>query len=109
MYCKPCTIMDDGKIDLQREPEEWFTECRINGRACKTSAMSHFMKGKNYSHIKYFGDGSNDLCPTMSLTSNDTVFPRIGHTLLKKIESGDHQINAKVCPWNDGFDILKLL
>ena len=49
--------------------------------------MKLFAQGKNYSEIKYFGDGSNDLHAALALTEKDTLFPRKKHKLMNIISS----------------------
>ena len=71
--------------------------------------MKLFAQGKNYSEIKYFGDGSNDLHAALALTEKDTLFPRKKHKLMNIISSGEYEVKAAICPWDNGSDILKYI
>ena len=96
-----------GKIVTSELPSEWGETCPNGGRnLCKGSAMKYFCKNKSYKEIKYFGDGKNDLCPALSLTENDKLYPRKDHYLSKLLATGDYEIKAKILPWNGGSDIM---
>ena len=71
--------------------------------------MKLFAQGKNYTEIKYFGDGSNDLHAALSLTEKDSLFPRKDHKLINMISSGEYDVKAAICPWDNGLDILKFI
>ena len=110
VFSRPSRITDQGKISLENPPIEWGGPCPISGRSlCKGSILKHFTKDKHYEEIKYFGDGQNDLCPTLKLTSSDTVFPRKDYDLHNIITKGEHEIVAQVKPWSDGHEIMKSL
>merc|ERR1712130_629334 len=92
-------LSNDGKIVTSELPNEWGETCLNGGRnLCKGSAMKYFCKNKSYEEIKYFGDGKNDLCPALSLTENDKLYPRKDHYLSKLLATGDYEIKAKILP-----------
>ena len=90
-------------------PKEWGGPCLNGGRnICKGSTMKYFCESRGgYDEIKYFGDGQNDLCPALSLSEKDKLFPRKDHKLEKLISTGEHNIKAKIFTWKDGSDIMK--
>lgn len=59
--------------------------------------------------IMYFGDGTNDYCPSLVLNKSDTVFIRNDHSyarLLKKNTSFKDNILANITYWTSAADIL---
>ena len=50
---------------------------------CKTKALAPYKVG--YDKIVYIGDGYNDICPSLSLSSNDVVVARKGFPLAKHV------------------------
>ena len=107
MFCKPTKITDEGKIQFDEIPIEWGGSCPRSGRLlCKGKILRNFIKDRKYDEIKFFGDGSNDLCPSLILEAKDRVFPRIGYPLVTLLTNGEHEVSAKIFPWNDGHDIL---
>ena len=80
-----------------------------NGDLLANNAISVFAKNKSYKEIKYFGDGSNDLHPAMALGKTDNLFPRKNHKLIDLVSNGENEINANICPWTNGSDILEYL
>ena len=110
IFCKPASITEEGKILMSETPTEWGGPCLYGGRnLCKGSTMKYFYKNRNYQEIKYFGDGDNDLCPALSLSEKDTVYPRKDFKLSKHLATEKFDIKAKVVSWNDGSDILASL
>jgi len=110
IFCQPAGITDDGKITTSELPKEWGGPCLDGGRnLCKGSTMKYFCEGRSYDEIKYFGDGGNDLCPALSLSEKDTLYPRRDYRLAKLLSAGDHEIKAKILLWNNGSDIMKSL
>ncbi|XP_051150183.1 thiamine phosphate phosphatase-like protein [Andrographis paniculata] len=57
----------------------------------------------------YIGDGKNDLCPTLTLVEGDFVMPRKNYSLWKHILKNLRLVKAKVCEWNDGADLARIL
>ena len=110
VFAKPSRITNDGKIkDFDKVPENWIgcQECDMEQTHgfCKTLVLKEYVSDKLYDEIIYFGDGINDLCPTLSLGSRDKIFPRRDFPLedaLKVMAS-----KAQVLPWSDGFEVLK--
>jgi pyridoxal phosphate phosphatase PHOSPHO2 len=93
-------------------PSEWGGPCQYGGRnLCKGSILKRYISGKNYKKVSFIGDGANDLCPALTLTANDQVYPRSGYALDKALtNAGDHyQVQAKITPWITGAEILKTL
>ena len=114
VYTNPAWFDDDDCLQLRPyHTQDWCDLSTVNlckGHILDTHIKESKEKGTEYSMIAYVGDGSNDLCPSLRLRSQDLVFPRKGYSLIKKIaalESG--ALKAKVIPWSSGHDILAVL
>lgn len=53
------------------------------------------------------------MCPILRLSERDVAFPRKDYTLMKMLNHAENnqipKINARVFPWSDGVQILKIL
>ena len=68
--------------------------------AGKTKALAPYKVG--YDRIVYIGDGSNDVCPSLSLSSNDVVVARKGFPLAKHVnDSGLLKATLHVVDFNE--------
>ena len=65
--------------------------------------------GVVFSKVMYVGDGGNDFCPTLRLSANDYIFPRVSFSLHKRIEKQSDQVKAQVVPWTCASSILETL
>ena len=74
---------------------------------CKISILKHFLQNYQYEKTVYVGDGANDLCAALGLTSFDLICPRQGYPLQSLLE--EHIVQAKIAPWNDGIELMKCL
>lgn len=68
----------------------------------------------SYSKIVYAGDGSNDICPALSLTEHDVVLARAGDGLAKYAAAAAadpnlQQIKARVHVWENHDQLAKLV
>ena len=61
-----------------------------------------------YSRICYVGDGGNDYCPALRLSSKDYVFARANYALERRL-SYSSEVKANVVVWNSGEIILETL
>ena len=70
------------------EPYHHQESCKLSSRnLCKGQIMEDYLKdcGKAFSYICYVGDGRNDFCPSLRLSSDDVVCVREGFSLQKYI------------------------
>jgi len=111
IFAHPATITNQGVWEIGEYDQcKWGAPCELcHFSFCKKTVMELFTAGKNYQQIKYFGDGSNDLHPAMALSKNDMLFPRKNFKLMHLISNGENEINANICPWHNGYDILEYL
>jgi len=109
IFANPSTITNQGIWEIGKYDQcKWGAPCELcHFSFCKKTVMELFTVGKNYQQIKYFGDGANDLHPAMALSKKDMLFPRKNFKLMQLISNGENEINANVCPWTNGYDILE--
>lgn len=119
VFTNPAEFDENGCLTIKRyHTQDWCTLSTVNlckGHILKTFIEKQESKGVDYRHIIYVGDGYNDLCPALTLRSQDVVMPRVGFKLLKLIERMTNknkpvkrtELKAAVVPWETGLDILK--
>jgi len=112
VYTNPASFDDDGCLRIKYyHTQDWCSLSTIN--LCKGSILENHIEesaknGVEYVTIGYVGDGSNDLCPSLKLRSQDHCFARTGFSLPKKIEKlPEGQMQANVVYWKDGHDLKK--
>ena len=71
--------------------------------------MKYFAKTRDYKEIKYVGDGKNDLCPALSLSEHDKVYPRRNFSLFNLLSCGEHDVKAQIFPWTTSSDIYSYI
>ena len=67
---------------------------------CKTKALAPYKEG--YDKIVYVGDGYNDICPSLALSTNDVVLARKGFPLAEHVnDSGLLKATLHVVDFNE--------
>jgi len=97
----PAFFDDQGllKIDYCQR-DHGCSRCPAN--LCKTKALAPFKVG--YDKIVYVGDGHNDICPSLSLSSNDVVVARKGLHLAKHVnDSGQLKATLHIVDFNEAL------
>ena len=73
--------------------------------------MENFARDKNYKFVIYAGDGGNDFCPMLKLSSNDLAFVRknyaLERTISKMKQKRGLEIQAKIIYWENCHGILE--
>jgi hypothetical protein len=54
----------------------------------------------------YVGDGTNDFCPCVRLSSRDFIFAKRDSALHKKLSS--HEVEATILLWSDSVEFSQL-
>jgi pyridoxal phosphate phosphatase PHOSPHO2 len=113
VYSNPAHFNEAGLLELRGfHHQDW---CELSTRnLCKGHILQEHIRKQaaqnvTYSTVAYVGDGSNDLCPGLKLTSRDILFPREGFSLAEKIPQYENELQAKVIMWKNGGDILQEL
>ena len=112
VYTNPAWFDSDGCLRIKHyHHQDWCsssTTSLCKGHILNAHHSEALKNGLEYSTIVYIGDGSNDLCPSLKLRSNDICFARNGYTLLKKIDKlPANEMQARVIRWNDALDIAE--
>merc|ERR1712004_540906 len=107
VFSQPLDLSENGQFVFSDLKSTWKAPCQYGGRnVCKGQVLMDYA-GNKYQKILYTGDGSNDFCPSMTLSGNALVMPRKGFTLEKKLKFSNCQ--AEVKTWNDGYEIISFL
>lgn len=91
--------------------------CPLSARnLCKGHVLKEYIakrgvEGVTFERVNYAGDGSNDLCPSLKLSTRDRVFPRAGFPLAKltAARAASKELQAQVFPFTSGEDIWKVI
>ena len=108
IFAQQAIVTDDGKFNVCSIPKKWGGPCKAitaGCQICKVAVLKHYLQSHQYEKIVFAGDGSNDICLSLFLGSEDVIFPRVGYKLVELLEQ--HCVQAKVIAWKDGFDITK--
>ena len=109
------SYLDKENLIVVKSINEKYEHCKdCSPFLCKSMIFEDYFKENDineYNKIIYFGDGGNDLCLSKKLTEKDYVFPRKNYTLYNLIfkENKKNEIKAKICPWENGQEIVDIL
>lgn len=116
VYTNPAKFDSNGQLQL--EPFHENKDCKLSGvNLCKGRVLKDYIDSNpEFEFVAYVGDGSNDFCPMLSLTSNDLAFPRSGQTSeygitreIRRRKKQGLELKCKVREWCDGHDVLKIM
>lgn len=117
IFTNPAHFDEKGLLNIEMYHEQDW--CGLSTKnLCKGYILNEYVKTRAkenvvFPHIAYVGDGTNDFCPSMRLRECDTTFPRCGFSLLNHIPKMETEkglrIEAEVCPWDSGVEILELV
>ncbi|CAL8113638.1 unnamed protein product [Orchesella dallaii] len=99
------SIIHETEGLLQVKGYEHQTSCRTcPSNLCKGSALKKYtdLHGP-FTRTFYVGDGFNDICPTLNLSSQCFVFPRINYYMYKWLQKDDNKkrLKANIVFWDD--------
>eukprot|EP00096_Caligus_rogercresseyi_P002150 TRINITY_DN1406_c0_g1_i1.p1 TRINITY_DN1406_c0_g1~~TRINITY_DN1406_c0_g1_i1.p1 ORF type:complete len:248 (-),score=33.60 TRINITY_DN1406_c0_g1_i1:155-898(-) len=110
IYTNPATWSESGLLQIR--PYHHQTHCSLSSsNLCKGEVLGTHVRASRskYSFVAFVGDGTNDFCPMLSLSSNDLAFVRRGYSLepfiQKQIREHNRHISATIHYWNDGSEI----
>ena len=113
VYTNPAKFDDDGRLMLHcYHMQDWCDLSTVNlckGHILKAHIEEQKQRDVEYDVVCYVGDGSNDVCPCLTLRSCDVAFPRVGYKLVGELDSRCDKVMAKVIPWQCGSDIVAAL
>ena len=123
VFTNPARFDENGRLCIEYYHEQ--NECQLSAKnLCKGHVLEDYIQQRinennndnhYYNRLHYVGDGSNDLCPSLRLSSNDFVYPRSGykldHLIREKLEQQQQQqqqseqLKACSIPFCHGDDI----
>ena len=68
VFSRPLTLKENGQLVASDLKPAWKAPCQYGGR--------NICKGQVLIENTFFGDGTNDFCPSMTLSRNSLVIPR---------------------------------
>lgn len=117
VFTNPAEFDINGRLVLCPFHSHSCPKCPEN--MCKQVILRDYMskrveeRGEPFQKVFYIGDGKNDICPTLALGPNDTVFPRRGFPMHKIIEdlhkTQPGVYKPSVMPWERGEDVVDFL
>jgi pyridoxal phosphate phosphatase PHOSPHO2 len=114
-FTNPAFFDDNGLLNINMfHEQDW---CNLSTKnLCKGHILQSYIEeraqnGVKFDCVGYVGDGHNDLCPCLKLSTTDLAFPRKDYILAKTISKDDfeHKIEAKVHIWESGHDIWDII
>ena len=123
VFTNPAYFDENGCLKLDYyHTQDWCDLSTVN--LCKGHILQGYIQkrrqeGNQFDFILYVGDGTNDLCPSLTLKEQDFVCPRINFRLWKKIQKISTasesekaklpRLTANILNWNSGLDVLECL
>lgn len=112
IYTNPAQYIDNDIIDVQPYCTVSHNCIRCPSNLCKSAVLHDIKHEYNIDgtyRIIYVGDGNNDYCPSLQLTSNDIILCKSNWPLHKQLMQNHQFIHATVEQWNTQCDIADLL
>ena len=100
----PAAYDPAGRLHVRHTHSHTCGRCPEN--LCKGFYLDGFLSSNAYKKVVYVGDGGNDVCPSLRLSSRDTVLARDGYALPRRLARASG-LKASMVKWKDGTDILQ--
>ena len=94
VHSNPAKFSDSGRLVVTRYHSHTCRRCRHSLNMCKGTIVANILTSTQYHRVVYIGDGGNDVCPCLALTSKDTVIARKGYSLAKNLQSKSAELKA---------------
>lgn len=117
VFTNPAKFNQEGCLEIEMYHVQ--DSCSLSTvNLCKGQILESYIEERSkenivFTHVAFIGDGQNDFCPSLRLSSKDFVFPRSGYSLVDYIQQMEAKkglkIKANIHHWNSGLDILKVL
>ncbi|XP_072321329.1 pyridoxal phosphate phosphatase PHOSPHO2 [Eucyclogobius newberryi] len=108
VFTNPARVDERGSLEVRRHHAHSCPDCPVN--ICKREVLRRYLSERaEYGAVFYAGDGGNDLCPVACLREQDTVMPRKGYTLEKRLLQPGRPVKPRVVAWSSGQEILEEL
>ncbi|XP_005301971.2 phosphoethanolamine/phosphocholine phosphatase [Chrysemys picta bellii] len=112
IFSNPSGFDKRGYLTLGPYHTHKCPQCPAN--MCKRKILTEYLmeraqEGAEFERIFYVGDGANDFCPSVALTSTDIAFPRKGypmHQMTQEMEKKQPRaFQATVVPWDSAVEV----
>jgi len=110
----PASFNDKGMLTIQYHHQSVHGCSKCPRNLCKKKALATYLTDCQYDRIVYVGDGFNDICPSLGLSTHDVVIARKGFYMAKHInDSGLLKASLHIIDFDDSIvkvvqDILLL-
>ena len=88
VYANNAVFDENGRLRItayhSHDCQKCKKYCPLND-SCKGTMLSSILSMMKYNRIVYIGDGMNDVCPCLLLTSNDIIVARECYPLAKEL------------------------
>ncbi|XP_077482723.1 putative phosphatase phospho1 isoform X1 [Stigmatopora argus] len=114
IFTNPASF-DDGDDRLVLLPFHAHSCPRCPDNMCKQVILREYLAQRQrerdapFQRVFYVGDGANDVCPSLALGPQDTVFPRKDFPMHRLLKSEGASFKANVVPWSSGEDVMGYL
>lgn len=116
IYTNQAQFTADDVLKIQ--PYHHQLDCQLSSEnLCKGAVLEHHVRKQFdehrivYDRIFYVGDGHNDVCPVLRLSTRDFGLAREGYRMQKELEeqktNGDLDATVKI--WTNGHDLSELI
>ena len=96
IHSNPARFEQSEQLMLSRYHSHTCVRCAKNVNMCKGTIMRDVIAKGEYSQVIYIGDGTNDLCPSLQLSSNDHVVAREGRSLAKHLRKMSAEVKPQI-------------
>ncbi|XP_019379189.1 PREDICTED: phosphoethanolamine/phosphocholine phosphatase [Gavialis gangeticus] len=116
IFSNPSGFDKRGYLTLGPYHSHKCLQCPAN--MCKRKILTEYLseraqEGVEFEKAFYVGDGANDFCPSMALTSTDVAFPRKGYPMHKMYQEMEKKqpgvFQATVVPWYSAVEVCQHL
>ncbi|NXK42323.1 PHOP1 phosphatase, partial [Piprites chloris] len=116
IFSNPSSFDKRGYLTLGPYHSHKCLDCPAN--MCKRKILTEYLAERaqeevEFERVFYVGDGANDFCPSVALTSADVAFPRKGfpmHRMTQEMEKKQPgAFQATVVPWESAAEVARYL
>ncbi|NXS13922.1 PHOP1 phosphatase, partial [Neodrepanis coruscans] len=116
IFSNPAGVDKRGYLTLGPYHSHKCPECPAN--MCKRQILAEYLAERaredaEFERVFYVGDGANDFCPSVALTSSDVAFPRKGYPMHRMTQEMEQKqpgaFRAAVVPWESAAEVARYL
>ncbi|NXK98500.1 PHOP1 phosphatase, partial [Formicarius rufipectus] len=116
IFSNPSSFDKRGYLTLGPYHSHKCLDCPAN--MCKRKILTEYLAERaqeevEFERVFYVGDGANDFCPSVTLTSADVAFPRKGYPMHRMTQETEQKqpgaFQATVVPWESATEVAQYL